>query len=84
MLYSILFYLAMWLFQNKHSAIPEKSRQWGLRIYSFEETPGIFRFVTSPWKFQIKQSFTPGNPTKLFHTHCKFEDEKPRLLEISH
>ena len=53
-------------------AIPEKKQtggvEGGLRIYFFEKIPGIFRYLTLPmypWKFQIKQSLTPGSSGKL-------------------
>ena len=42
-------------------AIPEKSKQEGLRIYFFENLPGIY-FLLYPWKFQAKHSSTPGIP----------------------
>ena len=35
-------------------------------------------------KFRRKQVFTPGNSAKLCGTTWKFQDQKPRSLEIPH
>ena len=52
-----------------HWAIPEKIQTGGLRIYFFEKPPGIFHFLLYPWKFQAKESSTPGYSTFLFLGH---------------
>ena len=69
-------------------AIPEKKKNRGkgrLRTYVFEKTPGIFRFLFYPWKFQTKQGITPRNSTKLCYTPQKFQGLKPtRPIEIQH
>ena len=52
---------------DAHWSILKKSKQGGeaLRIYFFEKPPGIFHFLLYPWKFQTKQSSTPGYSPKL-------------------
>ena len=37
-----------------------------LKTYSFENFPRLLYFT--PWKFQVKQTFTPWNSTKLLHS----------------
>lgn len=36
------------------------------------------------WKFQAKQSFTPGNSAKLCCTHWKFQGQNARPMGIPH
>lgn len=36
------------------------------------------------WKFQTKQSFTPGNSAKLCCTHWKFQGQNARPMGIPH
>ena len=43
-----------------------------LRIYFFENPPGIFHLFTLPWKFQIKQNSTPGYSTKTPRNSTSF------------
>ena len=38
--------------------------------------------ILCPWKFQPKQTFTPGNSAELCYTPSKFQGQKPRPLEI--
>ena len=44
-------------------AIPEKSKQGGLRVYYFEKTPGIFHFFTLPLEIPDKTKLNPW----IFH-----------------
>ena len=49
----------------------------------FSETlPTIFRFVTLSLEIPEKQAFTLWNSTKLCDTPWKFQDQKPRPMEI--
>ena len=45
----------------------------------FEKTCGVLGLWIYPWKFQIKQSFTPA---KYRYSSWKFQDQKPRPMEI--
>ena len=65
--------------------------RWGrrgrLRIYFFEPPPSpleFFIFLLYPWKFQTKQSSTPGYSTKLCQIPWQFQHQKQRPLEIPH
>ena len=40
----------------------KKNKQGGLKTYFFEKTLEFFIFLFYLWKFQTKQSFTPGIP----------------------
>ena len=54
-----------------------------MRIYfSQKKNPEFFRLVTLPKKFYRKQAFTPGNSAKLCDTLWKFQDQKPKPMEI--
>ena len=56
-----------------HKAFPESKLFWNPpRKY--------LGFVLYPWRFQIKQTFTPRNSTKLLHVSEKFWGLKPRSL----
>ena len=41
-------------------------------------------FLLYPWKFQTKQSSTPGYSTTLCYITWKFQGQKQRPLEIPH
>ena len=62
----------------------KKTKQGRLRTYFFENPLEFFFFFLYPWKFQTKQSSTPGNSTKLRQIPWKFQGQKPRPLEISY
>ena len=60
-------------------AIPEKkNKQEG--TYFFENPLEFLAFLLYPWKFQIKQSFTTMNSTKLLHPKIVLEDYKTKTL----
>ena len=59
--------------------IPNK-RGWGHNFW--KKTPGIFRFVTLPLEVSDKMKLIPGNSTKLCYTHCNFQGQNPRPIEI--
>ena len=61
----------------------KKNKQKGLRTYFFETLPGIV-YLVYRWKFRTNQSHTPGNCAKLHYIPWKFQDQKPRPLEIPH
>ena len=55
-----------------------------LRTY-FSEKPLEFFIYLLPWKFQTNQFSTPGgNCAKPCYICRKFQDQKPRPLEIQH
>ena len=60
------------LFQKK------KNKQEG--TYFFENPLEFLAFLLYPWKFQIKQSFTTINSTKLLHPKIVLEDYKTKTL----
>ena len=65
-------------------AIPEKKGEELLRTY-FSENPLEFFIYLLPWKFQTNQFSTPGgNCAKRCYICRKFQDQKPRPLEIQH
>ena len=66
---------------RQHGLFQEKLKQGGLRIYFFENPPGIFHFFTLPQEIPDK--------TKLIHLHkivldpfWKFQGQKQTPLEI--
>ena len=74
------------LFQNR-----EKSKHEGCWYSLLNLEPlhctGHFKLITfslGSWKFQIKQSFSPENFTKLSYTPWKSKDQKPRPMKIPH
>ena len=59
-----------------------KKGDWG---HTFLKKPlEFFSFLLYLWKFQTKQSSTPGNSAKLCFIPWKFQAQKPRPLEIPH
>ena len=69
--------------QSRNIGLFQKNSNNGSRGYTFFKKPlGFLGLLLCPWEFQIKQRFTPGNTTKLFHTYWKFKDQKQRLIEI--
>ena len=54
---------------------------WG---HTFLKTPLEFLIFFYPWKFQTKQSSTPGKSTKLCYMSLKFQGQKPKPLELPH
>ena len=67
-------------------AIPEKKNGNFENIHTFLKPPpqNFSIFFTLPWKFQTKQSSTPGNSTRLCQIPWKFQGQKRRPLEIPH
>ena len=71
-------------------AIPEKNQTWGLGIYIFEKTPGIFCFFTLPALGNSRQNKAPSLEipqnyvTNLYYIPWKFRGRNPRSLEIPH
>ena len=57
-------------------ALPEKIQIVGPRTYFFKKTLEILGLWLYPWKIRTKQSFTPGNPGKLYYTIWKFQGQK--------
>ena len=67
-------------------AIPEKSKQGGLRTYFFLKKPWIFEVchLTLGNYGQNKAFFTLGNSVKLCYTPWKVQGQKPRLMKMQH
>ena len=49
-----------------------------------KKNPVIFRFFTLSLEIPEKKRFTPRISAKLFYTTWKFQDLKPRPMEIPH
>ena len=67
-------------------AIPEKSRQGGLRTYLFLKKPWIFEvchFTLGNYG-QNKDFFTIANSVKFCYTSWKFQGQKPRHMKMQH
>ena len=61
-----------------------KNLNRGVEDILFWKPPRIFYFLLYPWKFQTKQSSTPGYSTKLCEIPWKLQGQKERPLEIPH
>ena len=71
--------------QSRNIGLIQKNPNNGAWGYTFLKKPlGFLGLQLCPWKFHTKQTFTSGNPSKLCHTHWKFKDQKPRLMETPH
>ena len=56
-----------------------------MRTYFFEHPLECFVYLLYPWKFQTNESSTPRNCANLRYVPSwKFQDQKPKPLEIPH
>ena len=67
-------------------AVPEKSKQGGLRTYFFKKKTWIFEVCHSILgnSGQNKAFSTLGSSVKLCYTLWKFHRQKPRLMKMQH